>query len=175
MTQMQSGAPVNMMSIILSAHQAAGTDLTGINLSKFGVSLPSEEKIKEPSVRAEWFKKSDVGLFDNPKWHEIAKAFLAIESATEPMDITRKIDDLNALQHNSFHVLIDLQTGRMLENSSEGDKKGHDLAARNALQDILDIAKSKKEPIEYADKMSSEIKVLLHKYKDVKDKVYKKG
>jgi hypothetical protein len=170
-TQMMTGGPVNLMGSFLKAHKMAGSDLSGINLAKYGVDPKPIEKPKPPSIDPNWFKKgaknadgSQARMFDDPKWNEIAKQFLKIEQATDPKDICVQIDILNALQHNSFHVLIDLQTGRMLEGRSEGQKLNDQTAARTALQEILDIAKGKASVEDYADKMSAEIRELIKKY-----------
>ena len=167
---MSGGRPINLMATILKAHRAAGADLTGINLGQYGVEEVKEpEKPKCSEIDPDWFtakgqKKGGGPMWENKKWAEIARAFVKIEEATDPADICVKIDRINCLQHNSFHVLIDLQTGRMLEGRSTGDKYQKDADARKALQDVLDIAKGEHEPIEFADKMSEEIRKLMHKY-----------
>ena len=69
------------------------------------------------------------------------------------------VDRLNGLQHNSFHVLIDLQSGRMLEETGTS----HEEAAK-ILKKILDLKFESKSPIEYVDQMSAEIGRLVRKY-----------
>ena len=168
----ESAGPINLIQSLFKAHQAAGTDLEGINLQQFGIAeMKKEEKPKPKNeIDPEWFlasKNKDAGkMWNNPKWHAIAKAYIDLENATDAAQMCVMIDRLNQLQHNSFHILIDLQTGRMLENASEGSKYGCHDSARKTLQEILDIAKGKKDVFEYADMMSEGVRNLLRKYKD---------
>jgi len=164
---MGGGGPVNLMGIILQSHQRAGGDLKGINLGQYGVKeAPKEEKPPERDVDPEWFKRKGEGagkcMFDDPKWAKIAKAFLALEDARTPIEICQAISLLNQLQHNSFHVLIDLQTGRMLEDMSVG-KVDHNEARKN-LEDVLNIARKDGDPMDFIGKMSEEIRNLMNRY-----------
>jgi hypothetical protein len=158
----EGSGPPNLMASILEAHKIAGTDLSGYNLGAFGVK--QEAPKPKPGVDPRWFKKgSKEGgrLWDNPKWHEISKAYVTMEQAEEPQAIIQAIDRLNGLQHNSFHVLIDLQSGRMLDmETAEKDRK-----ARNILKEVLDLKFKSKDPAEFADRMSEEIRKLLLKHK----------
>jgi hypothetical protein len=101
-------------------------------------------------------------MWDDPRWHEIAKAFVDVENAETGKQIVATIDRLNQLQHNSFHILIDLQTGRMLNDYSGA--VDHD-AARKNLQEILDNKMQAKSPAVFASKMSKEVRDLLVKYR----------
>lgn len=161
--QATSGRPVNVMQEILRAHQMSGSDMTGINMKQFGMGAPAE-KAPDPSVDPDWFMKRKRGthVFDDPKWHTIAQAYIKLETAKTNDAIVQAIDYLNTLQHNSFHMLIDLQSGRMLGNASGAID--HDKARRN-VQEILDIVKFKKQPHEYADRMSKEIRVIINRTK----------
>lgn len=159
--KMMHGGGFNMMGAILKAHQMGGGDLSGIDLSKYGVA--KAPPVPKKDVDPEWFLKGDKSkrMFDDPKWHEIAKAFVAVEQANTDKEIVRSIDFLNQLQHNSFHILIDLQTGRML-TKYEG-AVDHDQARKN-LQEILD-AKLKSTSVHgFISKMGKEIRDLVLKY-----------
>jgi hypothetical protein len=155
------GGPVNLMGIILKSHQRAGGDVSGINLGAYGVKKVEKEVKPQRDVDPDWFrkKKGDSRMFDDPKWAVIAEAFVKLEEATKASDIIEKISILNQLQHNSFHVLIDLQTGRMLEGMSEG--KNSDPEARKNLEDVLNIARSDADPMNYVAKMSEEIRKIM--------------
>jgi hypothetical protein len=59
-------------------------------------------------------------------------------------------------------VLIDLQTGRML-NSYENESNDRD--ARKRLQDILDIKFKAKKIDEYVGKLTSDVRKLVVKYR----------
>jgi hypothetical protein len=161
---MMHGGGFNLMGTILSAHQAAGSaEIKGVDLSRFGVVAAAPVKTAEVDV--DWFmdtKKAGGRVTNDPKWAEIAKAYLAVEQATSSKDIIASIDRLNDLQHNSFHVLIDLQTGRMLnkyENATD------DREARKRLQEILDLKKNAAKIEEFSPKMSSEVRKLITKYR----------
>ena len=155
----KDAGPMNLMGSILEAHKIAGTDLSGYNLGQFGVKNDPPKPKSE--IDPKWFTKQGTRMWDNPKWAEISKAYVVMEQAEGPQPIIQAIDRLNGLQHNSFHVLIDLQSGRMLDmETAEKDKK-----ARNILKEVLDLKFKSKDPMEYADRMSEEIRKLLLKHK----------
>ena len=104
-------------------------------------------------------------IWDNPRWTEIANAYLALEKASDANKMILAIDQLNQLQHNSFHLLIDLQSGRMLENRSEGAVYGQHESARLNVQKILDICANKVSVYQFLDKLSAEIAELLRSYR----------
>lgn len=161
---MMRGGTVNFAKILIQANMMTGQDMTGIDLAKFGVSQPVEEK-KPDGVNAEWFKgkRKNGSMCDDPKWHEIAKAYLEVERSVSISDMIQTIDRLNDLQHNSFHLLIDLQTGRMLEGQSKTEVDHNE--AFNTVHDVLDIKRNSKSPLDYADKLSLAIKEVLKTYR----------
>lgn len=162
-----TGRPVNLMAEILRSHQMAGSkEIEGINLADYGIK-PDVEPPKDKSVDPEWFTKGDKSkrLYDNPKWAEISRAYVALEAADSAVDMILAIDYLNSLQHNSFHMLIDLQSGRMLEGCSEGENHGkHDDARRN-VQRVLDICMKKADVYEFAEELSPVMRKLLGRYR----------
>lgn len=163
-TRTMGGGPVNLMATILNAHKAAGSDLKGIDLERYGVKDEVIEKPKGADVDPEWFMKSGKfgdRIWDNPRWAEIAKAYLAIESARSDQEIIQSIDRINLLQHNSFHVLIDLQTGRMLRDYSN---QSDDRDARKRLQEVLDLKQKSGDVRAFADQMSGDVRKLLNSY-----------
>jgi hypothetical protein len=160
---MMRGGDFNLMGAILAGHRAGGSDLSHIKVG--GRSIAPLEPVKKPDVDVGWFKGHGTKhgrITEDPRWAEIAKAYVDLEEATSNSQIVMAADRLFDLQHNSFHVLIDLQTGRMLndyENASDHE------AARGRLQQVLDLKKNARHPSEFADKMSKEIRTLLHKYR----------
>lgn len=159
----QTGAPINLMAEIMKSHQQAGLDISDINVK--GLQIQKTEKIKGVEVDPKWFDKKNVSWAE--LWVEISKAYLGIEEAFDPMQICVKIDALNQLQHCRSHVLIDLQIGRMIENS-EGENQNNETAARANLQGILDMAKNSREPVDFAHEMSEDIKPLVLKHRNTK-------
>jgi hypothetical protein len=159
--KMMFGGGFNMMGVMMAAHQQAGGDMAGFDkskLKKMGLTVPKEPVKKvDNSVQ----ENMDKGFFHNPKWKTIADAFIALEEAKDIDAKISAIDFLNDLQHNSFHLLIDLQTGRMLENNSKGGSKGKHGEAVNIVKEVLDIKQGAASPKEFADKMGEEIKDLI--------------
>jgi len=156
----------NLMGTILKAHQTAGTDLKGINLAKFGIGAP-QPKQAPPDVHAGWFdgngeQNAHGRIVNDPKWAEIARAYQDVESARTPTQIVAAIDKLNDLQHNSFHVLIDLQTGRMLNDYNNATS--HEDARKRVIE-ILDMKKNARSPVQFAGMMSKDVQKLLVKYR----------
>jgi hypothetical protein len=150
---------VNLMAEIIKAHQSTGADMTGINLQRFGVMT----EVPKPTVDvdAHWFIKNDDGsVHNNPKWAEIANAFAKIEEANSNSAIISSIDKLNQLQHNSFHILIDLQTGRMLNING-----AHHADAVDRVKKVLDIKFNAKSPHDFIGEMSKDITNLMIKYR----------
>jgi len=146
---MMHGGGFNLMKVVIDAQRMSGADMTGIDTAKFGVGQPKKDE-KTNTINAE-------SLLKDPKWHIIAKAFIALEDAKSVQEKVMAIDHLNDLQHNSFHLLIDLQTGRMLEGKSEGESYGKHEEAVNIVKEVLDIKRDAKAPKEYASKMSRDV------------------
>lgn len=147
------GTGFNMGKMVVQANMMAGRDVG--NLAKeFG--LGQEKPKKKNSIDAD-------SLVKDPKWHVIASAFQQLEDARTTNEKALAIDRLNGLQHNSFHLLIDLQTGRMLEGRSE-DQINHNEAVNN-VKDVLTIKAESKSPLDFADKMSSEVRKALARHR----------
>lgn len=159
--RMQRGGSFNLMAEILKAHQAAGSMPEGVDPAKYGVKVAPP--VPRPDVDPDWFKKGTSGrVTEDPKWAEITKAYLAVDKAITNREIVSAIDTLNQLQHNSFHVLIDLQTGRMLNDFSNATDHN---AARARLQEILNIKQNATDVATFAGKMSGDVRKLLTKYR----------
>ncbi len=161
-----SGGPVNLMQEVLKARMASGISMEGIDLGRFGLIEEKVEKPPAPEVDPQWFRKgADSRMWDNPKWAEISEAYLRLERADDTKSIIETVDRLNQLQHNSFHILIDLQSGRMLEGASDGGIYGDHERARLNLQKVLDICHSRRDVYAFIDSMSQEVRSLLTRYR----------
>lgn len=162
--KMMRGGSFNLMGTILQAHQAAGADLKGIDTSRFGLKVAAPAPPKK-DVDPNWFMRAkDYGgrVWEDPRWAEIAKAYVAIEEAITDAQIITSIDRINQLQHNSFHVLIDLQTGRMLTDYTN---RTDDREARKRLQEVLNMKLESVSVQDFKDRMSADVRKLLTKYR----------
>lgn len=161
--KMARGGSFNLMQHIMKGHVAAGTVPKGVDPSKFGINPQELIRPKTPDVDPNWFMKKAGGrMWDNPRWAEIAKTFLDVEASDTPQKIVSAIDRLNQLQHNSFHVLIDLQTGRMLTDYTN---QSDDRQARKRLQEVLDMKLNSRSVMDFAGEMSADVRKLLVKYR----------
>lgn len=143
--QMMRGGQFNFAKSVIQAGMASGMDMTGIDVKAFGVNTDEVEEVKQPGINTDWFsgaKGRGGHLVKDSKWHVIAKAYIALEEADDEEAMIQAIDHLNSLQHNSFHILIDLQTGRMLEGRSTPEADYNE--ARDTLQKVLDLKFSSK-------------------------------
>jgi len=148
------GTGFNMGKMVVQANMMAGRDV-GSLAKQFGLGGKQEPK-KKNTIDAD-------SLVKDPKWHVIASAFQQLEDAKTANEKALAIDRLNGLQHNSFHLLIDLQTGRMLEGQSE-DQTSHEEAVKN-VKDVLTIKAESKTPLDFADRMSSEVRKALVRHR----------
>ncbi len=147
------GTGFNMGKMLAQANQMAGRDIGDLG-EVFGLEEP-EKEVKKDSI--------DASLVKDKKWHIIAKAFLQLENATTCKEKASAIDLLNGLQHNSFHLLIDLQTGRMQEEVAQ-DKTDHNEAV-DIVKQVLDIKFEAATPLDFAAKMSGDIRKILVQYR----------
>ena len=162
--KMMFGGGFNMMGTMIAARQQAGGDMKNLDKKRlremgFGPKTISPEEVQDTTIK----DNMEEGFFNNPKWEVIADAFIFLEEASNTNQKIQAIDRLNDLQHNSFHLLIDLQTGRMLENSSKGGGKGNHSQAVNILKEVLDIKHGASSPKEFSGKMSADIRKLIRK------------
>lgn len=162
---MMRGGQFNMANALIDAAKISGMDMSQIDTARFGLE-EEPEPVPQAGVDIDWFdgaKARGGRAVKDPKWAIIAKAYLAIEKAQEVRQIIRAVDALNDLQHNSFHILIDLQTGRMLGDRATDAASHND--ARQTLQDVLDFKQEARGLRELIPKVSSEIKELIKKYR----------
>ncbi len=160
----------NLMQMFAEANMAAGADMGDVDLSKYGVKTeaPKAEPKPKNSIDGDMFNSTGENsrgrLVNDPKWHIIAQAFIAIEDARTINEMVQTIDHLNDLQHNSFHVLIDLQSGRMLEGQNTSDRQDHGEAV-NIVKEVLDIKMEATTPVDYRDRLTSPIRKILNRNK----------
>lgn len=155
--KLMKGGHFNALQMIAKAQQESGQSLKGLNLERFGVKIEEKAATPKKTINPESFLK-------NPKWKVIADAFIALEEASTTAEKVVAIDVLNDLQHNSFYILIDLQTGRMLEGNSKGENYGKHDDAVKVVKQVLDIKHKAKSPVEYTSKMSSDIAKMVYSY-----------
>jgi hypothetical protein len=167
MRKQMAGGQVNLMQEVIRANQMAGVNMKGVDLARFGVKeLAPIEKPPEPDVDPTWFTKShNSRIWENPRWVDISTAYLELEKAVDPNSMILTIDRLNQLQHNSFHLLIDLQSGRMLEGRSEGDNYGQHDSARLNVQKVLNLCARSNSAYDFLDNMSGPVASLLRRYR----------
>jgi len=158
---MMRGGSFNAMNMLLQANQLAGNDISDV-AGKFGMKA---EKPKNPADSTVSDIVKEGSILNNPKWHEISEAFLKLEEASDTKAKISTIDFLNTLQHNSFHLLIDLQTGRMLDDQSSGEMHGRHNEAVDVVKEALDIKFGAKSPMEFASRMSKDIRKLMSDYR----------
>jgi hypothetical protein len=154
--RMGTGKGFNMGQVVAQANQMAGREIGNL-ANEFRLGVP-EEETKKKSIDPD-------SIVNNPKWETIAQTFIELEEASSTKEKVLSIDKLNGLQHNSFHLLIDLQTGRMLEGNSEGEMHGKHEGAVQTVKEVLDIKRGAKTPLVYSTKMSSDIAKMLRNYR----------
>ena len=154
---MMSGGGFNMMKAVLEANKERGEDVSEFS-GRFGFDSGPEPVAPKNSIDPDC-------IVNNPKWKTIADAFIQLEDAKTTREMVLSVDRLNGLQHNSFALLIDLQTGRMLEGKSEGGMKGRHNEAVDTVKEVLDIKMSAKSPLEYAGRMSNSVDKKLASYR----------
>jgi hypothetical protein len=96
--KMMRGGSFNLMHHILSAHQAAGADLKGIDTSRFG--LTTQTKPTQKDVDPNWFmdtKKHGGRVWEDPRWAE-AGGLVGAE------DVVHEVE--GAAAHHFFGVLL---------------------------------------------------------------------
>lgn len=159
--KMSTGAinPDNLLDSIIGARTAIGMKVDDLPAH---LRPRQQTPVAQPGVDARWFKSASVKrITEDPRWYEIAKAFLDLESATTTNAKIQAIDHLNDLQHNSFHLLIDLQSGRMLGGGAKS-AVSHDEAVAN-VKKVLDIKRNARTPAEYLKETSSEVQRIWRK------------
>ena len=152
--KLMHGGGFNVMEGILKQHMAAGKDVSDVDVTRFGVS---EEDI-ERDTRTDAEKMRD-SLFKDPKWEQIAEAYIAVEESITTQDKIDSVDHLNDLQHNSFHLLIDLQTGRMLEGQV-ANETDHTEAVR-IVNDVLSLKTTTRGPQDYMNHLSAPMRDVI--------------
>jgi hypothetical protein len=159
--KMMFGNGFDMMSMMVNAHTQSGGNLDKMDQKKLKALGfdPKKEEVAPKDTTVQ--DNMEEGFFNNPAWQTIASAFLSVEEAITVDEKLNSVDHLNDLQHNSFHLLIDLQTGRMLEGSSEGGSKGKHDSAVKVLDEVLNLKHDARSPKEFAGKMSAEIGNLI--------------
>lgn len=160
MAELESpGFDGNALGAIVRAQQAAGVDVSklGIDLKKIGVD--GSKVVKQ---------KRDLSKIGLSEWKEIAKVYFELEDAASIPDIITAIDNLNDLQHCGGNLLVDFQMGYRVGEGKSASGSGQNEAVKEAisnLKKIMDIKRDAKSPMEFIDKMSSDVRKIWAKNK----------
>lgn len=90
--------------------------------------------------------------FNNKNYQGIAKGVIKLHEAKTSQDIIIAIDYLNDQQHQGGYILIDFVAGHRDPSDPEGNR---------VLQEIMNIKKHAKSPLEFAPKMHTEIRKMV--------------
>jgi len=143
-----------LMGAILSGYQESNADLTGVDVSKFGL----QNKDGKKQIR----DRSKIDGFGLSEWKDIAEAYFNLEDATTTSKMILAIDHLNDLQHCGGNLLVDFQLGYRAGEGKDGSG-ARDEQTKKALENlkaILDIKRDAKSPKEFLPKMSSTVRRL---------------
>lgn len=114
-----------------------------------GETEESKKKAEEQHISQFADKLSQ---FDKDKYPKIAKGVIKLHEAHSMKDIILAIDYLNMLQHWGGMILIDLIAGHRDPSDPEGNR---------VLQNILEVKKQAKSPLEFSDKMSPDVRKIV--------------
>jgi len=142
------GSGFNIAGMLAEARAKAGAKLTN-----------TEKQFLRTEIKTE--KKSEIdpdSFIKDKKWKIIAEAFIKVEEARSAKEKILAIDHLNQLAHNSFSILIDLQSGRMLDNKGVSHQE-----AVKVVHDVLDRKFKAETPLDFVDGMSKEMSEIVKK------------
>ena len=94
----------------------------------------------------------NLSKFDKDRYPKIAQGVVKLHEAKSSKDIILAIDHINDLQHWGGYILIDFVAGHRDPSDKEGNR---------VLQQVMDLKKNAKSPLEFADKMYSEIRKIV--------------
>lgn len=116
-----------------------------------GETGDARKKAEEASVQ----KFADnLSTFDSNKYPMIAKGVIALHEARTPQQIILAIDHINDLSHWGGAILVDFLSGKRDPSNKENNK---------IFNEIMETKKHAKSPLEYADRMTSDIRKLVQK------------
>ena len=95
---------------------------------------------------------NNLSKFDKDKYPKIAQGVVKLHEAKSNKDIILAIDHVNDLQHWGGYILIDFVAGHRDPSDKEGNR---------VLQQVMDLKKNAKNPLDFADKMYSEIRKIV--------------
>jgi hypothetical protein len=109
----------------------------------------AQEAAKEKQVKD--FAKN-LATFDKDRYPKIAQGVVKLHEARTPQEIILAIDHVNSLQHWGGFILIDLIVGHRDPSDPDGNK---------VFNEVMEVKKHAKTPLEYLDKMSSDIRKIV--------------
>lgn len=128
-----------------------GTGFNMMEAVKFmrGEVGDAKKKAEESSVKG---FAENLSKFDKDKYPKIAQGVIKLHDARTPKDIIIAIDHVNDLQHWGGYILIDFVAGHRDPSDPEGNR---------VLNEIMEIKKHAKSPLEFASKMSSDVRKIV--------------
>lgn len=131
-------------------------DGTGFNMMAAVKAMRGEDKPQKAKeiLEAETTKKfaDNLSKFDKDKYPLIAKSVIAIHEAKTLEQIILAIDRMNDLSHWGGSVLCDFIAGHRDPSDPEGNR---------VFQEIMEIKKKAPCPLEFANKMSPDIRKII--------------
>lgn len=109
-------------------------------------------KKKDDANMKQFADKLGGSPFNNTRYQGIAKGVIKLHEAKTNQEIIIAIDYLNDQQHQGGHILIDFVAGHRDPSDPEGNR---------VLNQIMEIKKHAISPLEFADKMSCDVRKLV--------------
>jgi pyridoxal biosynthesis lyase PdxS len=94
----------------------------------------------------------NLATFDKDRYPKIAQGVVKLHEAKTLQEIILAIDHVNDLQHWGGYILIDFVAGHRDPSDKEGNR---------VLQQVFDLKKNAKSPLEFAAKMHPEIRKMV--------------
>ena len=110
-------------------------------------------KDKAEKVAAKQFAEN-LGKFDNDRYKKIAAGVIKIHEANAIKDIILAIDYVNDLCHWGGSVIVDFLSGKRDPENKENNR---------IFNEVMETKKHAKSPLEFADKMSSDIRKIVQR------------
>jgi hypothetical protein len=112
----------------------------------------TEESKKKAEIESTKKFAENLSKFDSDKYPMIARGVIKLHESASTKEIILAVDHLNDLQHWGGAILVDLVVGHRSPDDKEGNR---------IFQEIMDIKKNAKSPLEFVDKMSEDIREIV--------------
>lgn len=117
-----------------------------------GGGADEAKKAREDANAKKFAENLGGSCFNNARYKGIANGVIKLHDAKTANEIIIAIDYLNDQQHQGGHILIDFVAGHRDPSDPEGNR---------VLNEIMEIKKKAISPIEFASKMSSDVRKLV--------------